>query len=162
MAMRWKLLVAAGISMISVTFAAEAVAASTNTIAVGSPITLQARILVTVPIRIVCDPLPNTPGSSYVQVQVQQANGKLLSSATGSVGTLPGFYSGPVFLTCDSTTVNVVKVPVVGGPFHHGGAVVTASFEYASGIPCTFFPNCMNFTNTETAATPPTLVSIRG
>jgi hypothetical protein len=42
------------------------------------------------PVTIVCDPLPGTPVQSNVTVNLQQANGRQVSSAQGTADTFSG------------------------------------------------------------------------
>ena len=157
--MRFKLATAIGIGALLVAVSAAPANAATNTITVGSTGTLMNRILISVSVTIVCDPLPDTPFTSSASVTVQQANGQQVSTATGSIGS----FSGPSapFLTCDGATANTAVIQAVSGsaPFHGGGAVVTATFDYETGVSCG--PGCIeptNFTDGSTLAT----VSLRG
>ena len=130
--MRWKLAAAVGVGALLVAVTAAPANASTNTITVGPTGTVTNRILVSVSVTIVCDPLPGTPVFSSASVNVQQANGKQISAATGGTST----FSGPAapFLTCDGVTANTAVVQALpdtgSGPFHGGGAVATARFDY--------------------------------
>jgi len=100
--MRWKLAAAVGVGALLVAVTAAPANASTNTITVGPTGTVTNRILVSVSVTIVCDPLPDTPFFSGASVTVQQANGKQVSTGTGGAST----FSGPnaPFLTCDGVT----------------------------------------------------------
>ena len=130
--MRWKLAAAVGVGALLVAVTAAPANASTNTITVGPTGTVTNRILVSVSVTIVCDPLPDTPFFSGASVTVHQANGKQVSTGTGGASA----FSGPnaPFLTCDGVTANTAVVQVLpdpgSGPFKGGGAVVTARFDY--------------------------------
>src|SRR5690349_4612963 len=75
------------------------------------------------PVTIVCDPLPGTPVQSNVTVNLQQANGRQVSSAQGTADTFSG--AAAPFLTCDGVTQNTVVVQLTpnpgSGPFHGAG-----------------------------------------
>jgi hypothetical protein len=104
------------------------------------------------PVTIVCDPLPGTPVQSNVTVNLQQANGRQVSSAQGTADTFSG--AAAPFLTCDGVTQNTVVVQLTpnpgSGPFHGGGAIVTADFVYGTD------------TNFESSTTPVITVSLHG
>ncbi len=158
--MRFKLATAIGIGALLVAVSAAPANAATNTITVGSTGTVTNRILISVSVTIVCDPLPDTPEGSAAQVTVQQANGQQISGATGGVGS----FTGPAtpFLTCDGVTANTAVIqalPASGSPFHGGGAVVTATWYYDTGVSCG--PGCFETTNSESGSTIAT-VSLRG
>jgi hypothetical protein len=125
------------------------------------------RLLVSVPVQVVCDEIGN-PGDitlgDTVSVTVSQANGKSVSSGTGSVSAGPtSMYNpgSPGFLTCDGSTVNTVTVPVQGtGPFHGGGAVVSVSTYHSVGT-C-YFPGYCPPTAYEQGSIGPIAVSLKG
>jgi hypothetical protein len=129
-------------------------------VSVGSPIQVTNRVMVSVPVNVVCDPLEGDTAVDRVYVQVQQANGKSVTSGSATVEAGPvSPFKGNPFLTCDGTTVNTVTVNVVGnGPFHGGGAIVTASATHSVGS-CTFF---CQITDTESAAVGPVGAQLRG
>jgi hypothetical protein len=145
----------------AITMLAPAAGATTNTLTLG-PITVTNRVLATVPVTVVCDPLPNDPASSQVQVMIQQAAGKGVSAGTGQVYATNG--SNQPILTCDGTTGNKVVVSVTpssgSGPFHSGGAVLTATFMYTSGTSCG--NGCFFNTTTESGSLGPIPVKMRG
>jgi hypothetical protein len=97
-----------------------------------------------------------------VTVQVQQANGRTVSTATGSLEAGPfSPVPGSPFLTCDGTTVNTVTVNAVGNaPFHGGKAIMAASGSHVVGI-C-FAPGFCQQTDNEFGGTGPIPVSLRG
>ena len=131
--MRWKLAAAVGVGALLVAVTAAPANASTNTITVGPTGTVTNRILVSVSVTIVCDPLPDTPFFSGASVTVQQANGKQVSTGTGGAST----FSGPNAHRSSHATVSS-RTPrwsrffrdPGSGPFKGGGAVVTARFDY--------------------------------
>ncbi len=153
--MRLKLIGTVGLSILIAALTATGANAATNTIAIGSPVTVTDRILVAVPVTIVCDPLPNTPFETDVHVTLEQASGSSVSTGTGGSG-------GP--LTCDGVTQNALVVDVTpdsgSGPFHGGGAIVRASFFYATAVSCG--PNCFFMFNSEFGSSPLTPISLRG
>jgi hypothetical protein len=119
----------------SVAFAGSAQADSNLTATVGTA-TLNAHLLINVPVTVVCSPL----GGSYVvadlvAVSLQQASGKTVSSGSGQVGG-GSFFGQPALFTCDANTNNVVTVPVQpapgSGPFHHGKAIVTVNISHST------------------------------
>jgi hypothetical protein len=134
-AMRFKLADAIVAGLLLTAVSAAPADAATNTITVGS-VTLTNRVLVMVPITVVCDPLQGPDFDSTVVVTVTQASGKAV--ATGQVinETVPT----PLF-TCDSVTQNHLVIDVLPNPgsppFHGGKAIVQASFgifSFASGL----------------------------
>lgn len=140
--------------------AGPASADSGMTLSVGS-MTLSARVLLTVPVTVVCAPLsdPNTFADD-VSVTVQQASGRSIVTGSGEVGGGSGspFGGGP-FLTCDGSTQNTVNVQIVPStPFHGGPAIVTVSALHASGS-CD--PFCQ-ITGSESASLGPTKMNIKG
>lgn len=133
------------------------------TITVGAA-TLTNRILVTVPVTIVCAPLTD-PSTALddVSVSIEQASGRTVSTGSGEVSGGPFSNSGgQPFLTCDGSTQNIVAVIVLpgsgSGPFHGGPAIFTISATHASGS-CT--PFCQE-TGSESAQFGPASVSIKG
>jgi hypothetical protein len=135
-------------------------ASGSLTVSLGSPLQVTNRVMVTVPVHVVCDPLTGDTAVDRVYVQVQQANGKSISSGSATIEAGPvSPYRGTPFLTCDGSTVNTVNVNVVGnGPFHGGGAIVTAAATHSVGF-CSFF---CQITDTETAAIGPMGAQLRG
>ena len=111
------------------------------TITIGSPITLQSRLLVTVPVTVTCvapisvDPTLTQPG--FIGVTVEQASGSAV--AIGSGGTELDRCSPTPQTFLVQVTPNFG--PTNGPPFHGGPAIVSA----AGGI-CDFnFPQtCFN------------------
>ena len=101
-------------------------ATTTMTIVVGDPITLQNKLLVTVPITITC-PAPLAAGfmPGFVNVTVEQASGKSVSHGSGGVS----------LVACDTTPQSfLVQVtpdvlPVASSPFHKGSAILMANSE---------------------------------
>src|SRR6516164_10847585 len=86
--------------------ASQASAQSDMSLTIGKP-TVTSRLLVDVPVTIVCAPLSDPTISDDVSVSVQQASGRSIS--TGSASVFAGPYSmnqsNPPFLTCDGTTL---------------------------------------------------------
>jgi hypothetical protein len=114
----------------SFAFAGSARADSNLTATLGTA-TLTARILIRVPVKVVCAQLGGTyVVSDSVTISVQEASGKTVSSGSGQVFG-GGFYGDPALFTCDGSTKNVVTVPVLpatgSGPFHRGRAIVTVN-----------------------------------
>ncbi len=118
---------AAGILL--TTLSAAPASAATNTITIG-PATLTARVLVTVPVIVVCDPL-GTASDTFdqaVSVMVTQASGRAVATGQGGAEAI-----SPQFIfTCDGVTQNHVVVDVLPSqgspPFHGGPAIISASF----------------------------------
>jgi hypothetical protein len=93
------------------------------TVAIGSPITLTDRLLVTVPVTVTCTTqLANPFQFGSIFVSIQQADGRSVSHGSG-VLNLP---------SCPATpqTFNVLVTPDLfpspSGPFHGGGAIAFA------------------------------------
>ena len=127
-------LAAAAAACIALLASAAPAWAATNTITVAPVASLTAKIAISVPVTIVCDPLGGPGVQSTVSVQVKQANGKQISSGSGEVLASPGIGN---LLICDGSTQNNVVVQVMpdqgSGPFKNGAAYVTASFTYEGG-----------------------------
>jgi hypothetical protein len=159
--MRFKLAGAIGLGLLLVIIGASAARATTNTITVGSNATLSHRLLISVPVTVVCDPLTDSFIDASVTVNVQQANGRQIATASGTA------FGDSTFLTCDGVTQNQVVVQVTpnpsGPPFHGGAAFVTASFLVEYGIN-PVFPGCGCFqvTNSDSGSSPITQVSLSG
>ena len=96
------------------------------TLAVGSP-ELAARIAVTVPVTVTCNPFsPSlTLISQSVTVRVEQAAGRAIARGTGSLFTS---FPSPQLFPCDGTAhelpVTVLGENPAGPPFHGGKAIV--------------------------------------
>jgi hypothetical protein len=107
----------------------------------GAPVKLQDRVVVNVPVTVVCDSLGLTEGiGDFVGLTLQQASGRDITTGTGSLGAPFAFPGAPAFLTCDGTG-NTVVVPVLPdageGPFHGGGAVITSiNARHSEGSGC--------------------------
>lgn len=153
--MRLRLIGTVGLGLLLTVLTATAVSATTNSIAIGSPVTVTDRVLVAVPVTIVCDPLPNTPFQNEVSVTVEQASGSSVTNGTGQ--SFPS-------LICDGVTQNSLIVDVTpssgSGPFHGGGAIVSASFFYSTAVSCG--PGCFFMETGESGSIGPTAVSVRG
>ena len=147
--MRFKLAGAIVAGLLLTAVSAAPADAATNTITVGS-VTLTNRVLVMVPVTVVCDPLQATSVDSILGVTVTQASGKAV--ATGETFPAPI----PIPFTCDSVTQNNLVIDVLPNPgsppFHGGKAIVQASFS-------SFSPAC---NCSEEASTPDVSVHIRG
>jgi hypothetical protein len=137
--------------------------ASAVTVTVGATATLTDRVLIAVPVTVVCAPLPDTPTTDVVSVQVVQAAGRDVSRGFALI--FGDVSSGTTFLTCDGSTPNqmVVSVlPEVGsGPFHGGAAIVTAFASHTTGESCGF-PGCFFNFQTESGTSGPVSVKLRG
>ena len=159
--MRFKLTAVIGLAAVLVTVSAAAASAATNTVTVGSSGTLTSRILIKVPVTVVCDPLPDSFVASSVSISVQQANGKQISTATGFLSSIT---PAPSLLTCDGVTQNTVVVTATldagSGPFHGGAAIVIANFFYDTGL--IFGGGSFQITNSESGISPFSKVSLHG
>jgi len=101
-------------------------ASTTMTIDVGQSITLQNKLLVTVPVTITC-PGPLTAGfmPGFVNVTIEQANGKSVSHGTGGVS----------LAACDTTPqtfliqVTPDILPVASPPFRKGSAILMVTSQ---------------------------------
>jgi hypothetical protein len=137
---QWKAIAAsmalAGAGLFSSVALAESAQADSNLTATVGTATLNAHLLINVPVTVVCSPL----GGSFVvadlvTVSIQQASGKSVSSGSGQVEG-GSFFNQPALLTCDGSTNNVVTVPILpdtgSGPFHQGKAIVTVNVSHAT------------------------------
>jgi hypothetical protein len=107
--------------------------ASAMTVSLGTP-TLSARVAISVPATVSCDPFD--PTLTYfadgVTVSVQQAAGRQIARGTGSASGFPD-----VLFACDSAphTISVsVAADPAGPPFHGGPAAFTTSAFAEAGI----------------------------
>jgi hypothetical protein len=136
--------------------------ASAVTVNVGATATLTDRLLVAVPVTVVCAPLPNTPVGDLVFVEVTQAAGQNVSRGSGRIGGM----SPEIFLICDGSTPNNVVVSVLpdvgSGPFHGGAAIVTAFAQHDTAEVCDFFPGCFFNRQSESGTSGPVRVKLRG
>lgn len=103
--------------------------AATNTITIGRPVTLTDRILVAVPVTVVCDPVTGVDEVD-VNASVTQAVGNQVANGQGSQGSEgPGSSS---LLTCDGVTKNHLVIDLLPGtgspPFRYGRAIAQVSF----------------------------------
>ncbi len=114
------------------------------TVVVGSPIALQNRLLIVVPVTVTCvDTItidPNTQPPGGVEVIVEEANRTTVSHGMG----------GASLFSCSPTpqTFAIQVTPDIGPspspPFHRGRAIVMAS-----GVMCDFnFPQTCDFGST--------------
>ena len=106
------------------------------TVTIGSPITLQNRLLVTVPVTVTCvatisvDPTLTQPG--FIGVTVEQASGSAVAIGSGGAELDSCSPTPQTFLVQVTPNVGPTNSP----PFHGGPAIVSA----AGGI-CDFnFP----------------------
>jgi hypothetical protein len=135
-------LFAAAIGLLAAVLPATASASGGMTVATATTIPLTNRVLVSVPVSVVCTDIAGlTPFFDQIKVDVSQANGRSVSHGSGGITASSGFTTTftPLF-TCDGTTVNSFVVPVVadtgGTPFHGGPAVVTVSTLREEGVSC--------------------------
>ncbi len=91
------------LTIVLTAFSAVSASASTNTLSIGSPITLTDRVLVTIPMTIVCDPV-DSPFSSFIDFSLKQADGQSVSTASGEI------FSSPPALICDGVTQNTTPL----------------------------------------------------
>jgi hypothetical protein len=114
-------------------------AASAMTATVGEP-ELSAKVLITVPVTVSCDPV--SPGlvvfSQSVSVLVEQASGRDIARGTASVFAS---FPQPLLFACNGTpttlSVSVLADPN-GPPFHGGRAVVRVTATADAGVPLPF------------------------
>jgi hypothetical protein len=161
--MRRLIVLLAGVPFAFALALAAPTAASASTpmrITVGAPITVANKLLISVPVTVVCDPLPNVPMQDFVSVQVTQARGKSVSHATGFFTS-----SSQPYLTCDGTTANELTVLAMpdstSGPFNPGPAVLTAMAFHETATSCGV-PGCFTNFQSESASTGPVPVSLHG
>lgn len=134
-------------------------------LSIGKP-AVQSRLLVTVPVTVVCAPLTDMTLVDSVSVTIEQASGRTISSGFGTVtgGPFSMQQSNPPFLSCDGVTPNSVAVSVLpsqgSGPFHGGPAILTVSAGHSAGT-CVF-PGFCQVTGTESAQIGATSVNMAG
>jgi hypothetical protein len=134
------------------------------TVAIGAPIEVTNRLLVTLPVEVVCAAIGDSstvPLGDLVYVTVVQAHGKSVSQAQGQLLAGPTTTSSNPnpFLTCDGSTVNEIVLSAVGtGPFHGGPAVAFAGASHTVGT-CNVFCNQTEF---ETGSIGPIGVNVKG
>lgn len=114
-------------------------AAGTLTITIGPKITLTNRLLIRIPVTIVCDPLPNTPVYSSVGADIQQASGKQINRGYGYIYNDIRENSPPTW-TCDGVTKNLIILELLpdsnSGPFHGGPAIIRVQAAYQTAALC--------------------------
>ena len=133
------------------------------TLSVGSP-TLTSRLLLSVPVTIVCSPTSDPTLSDYLSVSIQQAYGRTVSTGSATMGGGPfSVYGGNPFLNCDGVTSNQITVNVLpdrgSRPFHGGAAIITVDASHSAGT-CEFF-SCQ-VTGSDDAEVGPSSITIKG
>jgi hypothetical protein len=101
-------------------------AGSNNGIAVviGHPITLQNRLLVTVPVTMTCAlPITTNGQGGSLSVSIEQANRSSVSHGTGGLN----FFLCPTTPTTFLIQITPDITPIPSGPFHKGRAIALAS-----------------------------------
>jgi hypothetical protein len=126
-----------GLSIAIVTLALAG-AAQAMTLDVGSP-NLTARVFVTVPVTVTCDPVSAglTVFSQSVTVRVEQAAGRGIARGTGGLGSSYPSLLFPCDGSAQTLAVTVLADPA-GPPFHGGPAILTATGNSTAGIPLGF------------------------
>ena len=126
-----------GLAVLAVTLALGGTAQA-MTLAVGSP-DLAARIAVTVPVTVTCNPVGSlTVFSQMITVRVEQAAGRAIARGTG---TLFAAFPSPLLFPCDGSTQElsvIVLADPAGPPFHGGKAIVIANGSSEAGTPSPF------------------------
>jgi hypothetical protein len=116
------------------------------TVAVGSPVSLQSKVVLNVPVTVTCDSLGlGTNIGDVLTMTVQQASGKNVTVGTANLGATGGML-GPgaaTLFTCDGSANNltVPVIPEAGeGPFKGGQAVITSLVvRHSEGSGCSQF-----------------------
>lgn len=121
---------------------------------------LTNRVLVAVPVSVVCTDFPGlTATFDDVTVAIKQASGH--STADGRGELFGG--GGNLLFTCDGTTVNRFVVPVLtnpgSSPFHGGPAIATVFAFRQEGLICGVM--CLTNVQNLTASTGPVPVKLR-
>jgi hypothetical protein len=118
---------------------------------------LTNRVLITVPVSVVCDPLPNSPYLDYVQVAIVQASGREVNRGSG-------WLSDTTLFTCDGSTVNDVAVQAFpdpgSGPFQGGPAIATIWATHITAESCG--PGCSWNQQYDSASLGPMTIHLRG
>ena len=108
------------------------------TVTIASPITLQDRLLVNVPVTITCtQPLANGFGFGQITASVQQASGKTVATGFGFLSidqcpTTPTTYV--VQVLTQSSTQSSAPVPFHGGPAIASAGAVACDALFATCI----------------------------
>ena len=149
-----------GLTVSAVTLALAGTAQAI-TLAVGSP-DLAARIAVTVPVTVTCDPF--TPTLTLFQqsitVRVEQAAGREIARGTGASFT---FFPSPMLFPCDGSAHEVSVVVVAdpaGPPFHGGKAILTVTASAEAGTPSPFGSGFMAPFERQTVSVPAVVVRL--
>jgi hypothetical protein len=104
------------------------------TVSIGSPITLQNRLLVGVPVTITCTgQLPTGFGFGEVDATIEQANGKVVATGFGIVNLSDCPTTPQTFIVQVTPTSTGFSAPI---PFHGGPAI---AFAGASACDATFY-----------------------
>jgi hypothetical protein len=140
---------------------AAASPADAMTLEIGTP-TLSARVMLTVPVTVVCEPFDPSLSfrQAFVSVSVKQAVNKRIAFGTGQYVSNAPDATPP----CDGAphVVNVVVLAdTAGPPFKRGEAVVTASGAALAGIPCPHYPGCTTDPVQQRASLGPVAVRVR-
>ena len=95
----------------------------TLTIAIGSPVTLKAKLLLTVPVSITC-----TPPDGFISVDETFDDVLLSQASSRTVATAEAFTPNGGTFTCDGTLHRYTATAVAGSvPFHGGQAIASMS-----------------------------------
>ena len=149
---RFRTMIGLAVSAVTLALAGTAQA---MTLAVGSP-ELTARIAVTVPVTVSCDPFsPSlTVFSQSITVRVEQAAGREIARGTG---TLFSSFPSPLLFACDGNAhelpVTVLADPA-GPPFHGGKAIVSVNGSAEAGTPNPFGSGFMAPFDRQTVSVP--------
>jgi hypothetical protein len=118
---------------------------------------LTNRLLITVPVSVVCDPLPNIPFGDFVGVEIVQASGQEINRASG-------YLSDYELFICDGDTVNDVVVQAFpeadSGPFHGGPAIATIRVIHSTAESCG--PSCFWMVQNDYGLLGPIPIHLRG
>lgn len=143
-----------GLAVSAITLALAGTAQA-MTLAVGSP-ELTARIAVTVPVTITCDPFSPTLTvfSQSISVRVEQAAGREIARGTGQAFSS---FPSPLLFPCDGKTHELlvtVLADAAGPPFHGGKAIVSANGSAEAGTPNPFGSGFMAPFDRQTVSVP--------
>lgn len=150
-----------GLAVSAVTLALAGTAQA-MTVAVGSP-ELTARIAVTVPVTVTCNPFsPSlTVFSQSITVRIEQAAGREIARGAG---TLFSSFPSPLLFPCDGIAhelpVTVLADPV-GPPFHGGKAIVSVNGSAEAGTPSPFGSGFVAPFDRQTVSVPAVEVRLR-
>ncbi len=118
---RIKGLIASGVATAALAIGAALPAGAATTVSYGTPTMVAKKVLVDVPINVVCDTGVNT--TVILTITIRQTSGKTVNLGSGSVQASS--------VNCDGSTVQTYSGQILGNmPWKHGAAVIMVTGQF--------------------------------